>query len=360
LNIYPAYRTYVWLRLYFPSLNPVLFGLIFAFLPFVSVATFYSHKVPVRLKKTVDWVGGIFMLVFMFSFVFWLIYDAGRLVTSRFETCYPLFVKYGGFAVFIFTALLIIPGYIRYLRIRVVRYKVDLCRDIGGDLNAVLISDVHLGAVNSERHLKKIVKIINEQDADVVFVAGDTFNNNFFAITDPEQTSALLRSIKSRYGVYACLGNHDAGKTYHYMADFLKKSNIKLLNDESVDVDGRFTVLGRIDPEPMCGFDEDTVRCDIKKVEEKMSFDLPVIVLDHNPSKIKEYDSKYDLILGGHTHHGQMFPGNLFTRLLFKVDYGYYKESPDLPSVIVSSGAGVWAMPYRTASACEVVVIDIK
>ncbi len=346
--------------MYFPSLDPVLFGLIFALFPIASVITFYSHRFPVKFKKVVDWIGGIFMLVFMFSFVFWLIYDVGRLILRCFGINSTLFGKYGGFAVAILTAALIIPGFIRYLKVRVVRYKVDLCHDIGGNLNAVLISDVHLGAVNSERHLRKIVRIINEQDPDVVFIAGDTFNNNFFAITDPESTSALLRSIKSRYGVYACLGNHDAGNTYHYMADFLEKSGIKLLNDESVDVAGRFTVLGRIDPEPMCGFDEDTVRCDIKTIEEKMSFDLPVIVLDHNPSKIREYDSKYDLILGGHTHHGQMFPGNLFTHMLFKVDYGYYRERSDLPAVIVSSGAGVWAMPYRTASACEVVVIDIK
>lgn len=359
LNIYPAWRTFQWLRIYFPDLNPVAYGIVFALLPIASVATFYSHKVPIRVKKVIDWVGGIFMLVFMFSFVFWLIIDIGRIILKHLDIDRTLFEKYGGIGVFVLTALIIIPGVVNYLKIRITSYKVSLNHKIDGGLRAVLISDVHLGAVNSERHIKKALDIINSQDADVVLIAGDMFNNNFNAIIDPEGTAKLLRGIKSKYGVFACLGNHDAGKTYPLMADFLKKSNIKLLNDEFISVDDRFKILGRIDPEPMGGFDEKTVRCSIDKLETENDFELPTIVLDHNPGKIGEYDGKYDLILCGHTHHGQMFPANFVTNMLFKVDYGYYREKPDMPAVIVSSGLGIWAMPFRSASVCEVVTIEI-
>ena len=358
LNIYPAYRTYHWLHLYVDSLSAIAFGIVFALFPIASVTTFYSHRVPVRVKKVVDWVGGIFMLVFMFSFVFWLFYDLGRLIFKLTDNDPALFERYGGFVVLILSAVIIIIGYFNYSKIHVTPYKIKLDHKLKDGLRAVMISDVHLGAVNSERRFRETVKLINEQNADVLFISGDMFNNNFFAIIDPDEIRRLVGKIKTKYGIYYCLGNHDAGKTYPDMEKFVLSCGIKLLKDEFVDIDGRFTVLGRIDPEPMGGFGDNT-RSELKDIEDKCNFKYPVIVLDHNPGKIGEYDNKYDLILAGHTHHGQMFPANLVTKMLFKVDYGYYREADDKPQVIVSSGSGIWAMPFRMASKCEIVTIDI-
>ena len=358
LNIYPALRTYQWLHLYVDSLSAIAFGIIFALFPIASVVTFYSHKVPIRVKKVVDWVGGIFMLVFLFSFVFWLFYDIGRLIVKHTDLDPLLFEKYGGFAVVIFSAVIIILGYINYAKLHVTEYKISFDHKIEGGLRAVLISDVHLGAVNSERRFKDTVSLINKQNADVVFISGDLFNNNFFAIIDPDEVRKQINSINAKYGVFYCLGNHDAGKTYPDMERFINSCNLTFLKDEFYDVDGKFSVLGRIDPMPMGGFG-DNKRKELGNIEAKRKSNLPVIVLEHNPGTIGEYDGKYDLILCGHTHHGQMFPANLVTRMLFKVDYGYYRESPEKPSVIVSSGSGIWAMPFRMASKCEIVTIDI-
>ena len=75
------------------------------------------------------------------------------------------------------------------------------------------------------------------------------------ALDNPERLEKILRSIKSRYGVYACYGNHDiqekilAGFTFprkgKKMSDprmdtFLEKSNIHLLRDEAVEIDNAF------------------------------------------------------------------------------------------------------------------------
>ena len=72
----------------------------------------------------------------------------------------------------------------------------------------------------------------------------------------------ILKKIKSRYGVYACWGNHDlnepilAGFTFKQapedvkdprMKKFLENSNIHPLRDESVLIDNRFYVIGRKD-----------------------------------------------------------------------------------------------------------------
>ncbi len=50
---------------------------------------------------------------------------------------------------------------------------------------------------------------INQQDADIVIIAGDIFDNSYDGMDDPEGIKAQLRSIKSKYGVYAVYGNHD-------------------------------------------------------------------------------------------------------------------------------------------------------
>lgn len=359
LNVYPAVRTFQWLQMYFPNINPVIYGVVFALLPLSSVMTFYSHRIPVKVKKVVDWIGGIFALLFMFSFVFWALIDLGKLIIKHTDHDSALFAKYGGIGVFVLSALIILWGFKNFLKLHVTHYSVKFKNGVGGHYHVVLLSDIHLGAVDSERRLKGIVRAVNLQKPDAVFIAGDIFNNNFGAITDPDHVCELIKSIKSRYGIYCCLGNHDAGDTYGEMAAFIERCGIRLLNDEFENVDDRFVVLGRIDPEPMGGFDADTIRCRLEELEKTHDYKLPVIVLDHNPKYIDEYDDKYELILCGHTHHGQMFPANLVTQAMYKVDYGYYRENPEAPAVIVSSGAGIWTMPFRLASVCEICSIDI-
>ena len=98
-----------------------------------------------------------------------------------------------------------------------------------------------------EKQMQQMVDRINEQDADLVVIAGDIFDNEWEAVEDPETIAATLRSIRSKYGVYACYGNHDieepvlAGFTFRQsekkesdprMDEFLKNANITLLRDE--------------------------------------------------------------------------------------------------------------------------------
>ena len=42
------------------------------------------------------------------------------------------------------------------------------------DKKIIFISDIHLGAVNGKNFAKKVVKKINEQDPDIIFI-GETF-----------------------------------------------------------------------------------------------------------------------------------------------------------------------------------------
>ena len=84
-----------------------------------------------------------------------------------------------------------------------------------------------------------------------------------------------------------------------------------------------------------------------------------LLLIDHKPLELDvNADLGYDLQLSGHTHGGQIFPTGLFTKLFGNgMNYGYEKIKDF--QVIVSSGMGGWAYPFRTGSNSEFLVVDI-
>ena len=71
------------------------------------------------------------------------------------------------------------------------------------DLKIVLVSDLHLGYNIGLRQMEKMVEKINAEEADLVVIAGDIFDNEWEAVQEPARMAKILRGIKSRYGVYA-------------------------------------------------------------------------------------------------------------------------------------------------------------
>jgi predicted MPP superfamily phosphohydrolase len=118
-------------------------------------------------------------------------------------------------------------------------------------------------------------------------------------------------------------------------------------------------LIGRLDSRPI-GSPAGLRRKDFSKVMAHVNADYPVVVLDHNPENIGEYGAESDLILSGHTHRGQLFTGNLFTKAMFTVDYGHYKENADSPHVIVTQGVSTWLMPVRVGTDNEIVRISAQ
>jgi predicted MPP superfamily phosphohydrolase len=65
-----------------------------------------------------------------------------------------------------------------------------------------------------------------------------------------------------------------------------------------------------------------------------------------------------DLQLSGHTHHGQIFPLNFITNLIYEVSWGYLKKGNT--QYYVTSGVGTWGPPVRLGSDTEIVNLKIK
>jgi predicted MPP superfamily phosphohydrolase len=85
----------------------------------------------------------------------------------------------------------------------------------------------------------------------------------------------------------------------------------------------------------------------------------PVILLDHSPLGLAEARGQpVDLIVSGHTHNGQIFPGNLIVAQIYENAYGY--KVYDALHSVVTSGVGTWGPPWRLASQSEIVLLTVS
>ena len=115
-----------------------------------------------------------------------------------------------------------------------------------------------------------------------------------------------------------------------------------------------FIIIGRDD------INSNPKRKALTEIVQKICSDKPKILMDHNPVGIADgIQNNIDLVVCGHTHKGQFFPANLFTKWSYGRQgfYGYSKTNKT--HSIVSSGAGYFQMPIRIGTNSEIVQIDI-
>ncbi len=364
ISYYLAVRTHKGLIAFFPGCRLWPVWTFFIVLTLMVVLCFARSMLPFPngVKHVIGGISayciGIYIYLFLFTvvahFLTFLLHFTKAPFMAR-----PHFTGFVTIGVLLATAITCIAGFVNTRSVNHVSYEVQL-DGLAPDsnLNVVMISDLHLGAAGSESRLGKIVDEINNLEPDLICIAGDFFDTDFGAIQNPERAIDTLRRLNATYGVYACLGNHDAGKTFPKMTDFIEKANIQLLNDEAVVINERLVLVGRVDSSPIGGYGP-LQRKDFTQILTPEMKNLPVVVLDHNPANIHEYGEEADLILCGHTHKGQLFPANIITNLMYTVDYGYYQKDAKSPQVIVSSGVGYWGMPMRVGTQCEIVSIRI-
>ena len=356
-------QTYLWLKLIFRGMNQLLYGLVFGVAVVAVLSVFVISRMPGMgdyrfLFRAGHYALGILCYVVLVANIAGFLLFTGKIIRLiPLPLPRPVSVT-AGLVSLLLIVVLTVYGVIHAGDIQIRRYDIGLGQEQEptGPLRIALISDIHLGYVMEEEHLTKVVASINEIRPDVVCIAGDIFDGDMTALLNPERLQALLGRIESKYGVYACLGNHDAGPTYQEMLTFLDGAGIQILMDEAVVIDRRFVLAGRRDSSPIGKQGES--RREMEGLPEAEG--LPVIVLDHQPGNIGGYGSDVDLILCGHTHRGQMFPFSLITNAVFDVDYGYYRAGDTAPQVIVTSGAGTWGPPLRVGTDNEVVEININ
>ena len=259
----------------------------------------------------------------------------------------------------------------RIIRTTYYNIRIDKHTDNIENLRIVLLSDLHLGINSDCKQIGRLVAKINKLKPDIVLIAGDIFDNNFESIEEPDKMTRLFKKIHSKYGTYACYGNHDieekilAGFTFSSdkpkisspeMDDFLVNSNIKLLKDQGTIIDDSFYLYGRPDSErPGSGI---TKRKTPNEITSNLDKEMPIIVLDHQPKELEELSrAGVDLDLSGHTHGGQIFPGNLLIGFFWKNPYG--EQDIGKMKSIVSTGVGNIGPNVRLGAKAEICLINV-
>lgn len=167
-----------------------------------------------------------------------------------------------------------------------------------------------------------------------------------------------FKRIKSVYGVYACLGNHDGMRSK--VEDGVKVFNaagINMVRDKAILINNSVYVIGRDD----ISLESSTniKRKELSYITKDLDKSKPLLLMDHQPKNLGDAEMQgIDLQISGHTHRGQLFPANIVTSLIFELDYGYLEKNNS--KYIVSSGYGTWGPPIRLGSRCEIVEINVK
>ena len=216
------------------------------------------------------------------------------------------------------------------------------------DLNIVSASDLHIGALIRKNRLTDWISLINKQNPDVILLVGDIFDRSF-SPEDSKDIIGELRKLRSKYGVYAVLGNHEYHFSIKESIGYLDQAGITLLRDKSINVNNKFVIVGRDDA-------LSRKRKTIDSLIDGIDFSLPVIMMDHQPYDLQgAVRNNIDLYISGHTHNGQIFPGNFLYGSFWELPYGYRKI--ENTHIYVSSGLGLIYIPIRLGTQSEIVRI---
>jgi predicted MPP superfamily phosphohydrolase len=224
------------------------------------------------------------------------------------------------------------------------------------ELNIVMASDLHLSPIDGERLLEKIIDKMNSLNPDIILLAGDIVDDKA-EILEQRKIGESFKKLNPKYGIYTINGNHEFINGVNASVDYAEHLGMKVLRDEYELIDSSFYVIGREDVS-MNSF-TGRKRKTLEDIISPINSDHPKILLDHTPVKLEQAEKNgIDLQFSGHTHHGQIWPGNLITKMIYEISWGYRKKGNT--QYYVTSGAGTWGPPVRTGSKSEIVNIKIK
>lgn len=278
--------------------------------------------------------------------------------------------------IIVLTGATSIYGIINAKIVRTTEYEITINKDGGNfkEMTIAMFGDPQFGYNIGEYHLKQAVDIINKNDVDIVCVVGDIFDNQYSAIKHPDKLIELFNQIKSKYGMYAVLGNHDVeepilcGFTFNdddienklaskEMLDFIKKSGMVLSYDENVIINDSINLYGRADQErPNLG---NITRKESGDIFKEVDTTKPLFVLDHEPREYDELEKAgVDLMMAGHTHDGQLWPTKIATDIIWENAYGLWVKNTF--HAITTSGLGLFGPNMRVGTIAEVCIIHVK
>ena len=238
--------------------------------------------------------------------------------------------------------------------IEVNRYTVssDKLSDAYDGFVIAHVSDFH----NTDSQSKQLLSLLEEANPSIIVITGDLIDSR------STKVDVALEFVEKAMKIAPCFyvnGNHESRvSVYNALKDGLIALGVEVLEDEVIQLDDSFSIIGLCDPD----FYRSDMQSALQSLVDVSCFN---VLLSHRPEKFSEYvDSQVDLVFSGHAHGGQVrlpFVGGLVAPhqgLFPKYDSGMYEEN--CTKMFVSRGIGNSIIPMRFNNRPQLVVVELQ
>lgn len=213
-----------------------------------------------------------------------------------------------------------------------------------------VVSDVHLGPVLGRGFAQKVVDTINATQPDLIAVVGDLVDGS---VKDLGPAAAPLAQLKARHGSYFVTGNHEYFSGAEQWVEEVRRLGLTPLENARREMP-YFDLAGVND---VAGEDEGHGP-DFARALGDRDTARACVLLAHQPVQIHDaVEHGVDLQLSGHTHGGQLWPGNLIAAAANPTVAGLERYGDT--QLYVSRGAGAWGPPTRVGAPSDITLIEL-
>lgn len=292
---------------------------------------------------------GLLFVFFIYLFFLMVLTQPLALLGDRIA---KRWVGVGGLAV---SAFFVALGFFNAQSFAITHHDVQV-KNLDQAVKIVHVPDIHLGTQRGTDYLSKILAVIEEQKPDLVLYNGDLVDSN---IALKSELFSLFESVKAEQ--YFTTGNHeyymDTDKALQLIAD----SGIRILRSELVETHG-IQLIGmeymNADRETYDAHVVNTLTMQEELPRIERNGEKPSVLVHHSPVGMRyAAQGNIDVMLAGHTHGGQFFPGTALVKYRFPMHSGRH-QIDDL-TLLVSQGAGTFGPWMRLGTRSEVQVVNL-
>ncbi|MEW1779170.1 metallophosphoesterase [Streptomyces sp. NPDC086777] len=213
-----------------------------------------------------------------------------------------------------------------------------------------VVSDIHLGPVLGRGFAQHVVDTINATQPDLIAVVGDLVDGS---VRDLGPAAAPLAQLSARHGSYFVTGNHEYFSGARQWVEEVRTLGLRPLENARTEL-AHFDLAGVND---IAG-DSTGQGPDFDRALAGRDPARACVLLAHQPVQIHEAVRHHvDLQLSGHTHGGQLWPGNFIAAAANPTVAGLDRYGDT--QLYVSRGAGAWGPPTRVGAPSDITVVEL-
>ncbi|MCX5095875.1 metallophosphoesterase [Streptomyces sp. NBC_00365] len=213
-----------------------------------------------------------------------------------------------------------------------------------------VVSDIHIGPILGRSFSQRVVDTINATQPDLIAVVGDLVDGS---VENLAPAVAPLARLRARHGTFFVTGNHEYISGAEPWIEKVRELGLRPLENARTELPG-FDLAGVNDVRG----EQEGQGPDFGKALGDRDRSRAAVLLAHQPVVIDDaVRHGVDLQLSGHTHGGQLWPGNLIAELANPTVAGLERYGDT--QLYVSRGAGAWGPPVRVGAPSDITVVEL-